>query len=275
MTDKRTTLTYIHPDPQTMQVMLPSVFVCDGPGYEARAVSELVYGELFTVHDTRDDWAYGQCQHDDYVGFVPLHALSDDVMETTLTVSALRTPVFREADFKSPVECMLGFGSRVNAMDEAGDYIAMSTGWLYRPHVTPRQDALHDFATRFIGTPYVWGGRSGFGTDCSGLVQQGLMAMGLPCPRDSDMQQAALGQPVQSFHREDFIATHPGDLLFFPGHVAIVTTDDHVIHADAHHMAVVREPVADVVSRKLKDGETGLLRRLHENSVETATTQAL
>ena len=97
-------------------------------------------------------------------------------------------------------------------------------------------------ALRFLGAPYLWGGRESLGLDCSGLVQQALAACGKACPRDTDMQ-AGIG-----------VAVAPGDLargdlVFWKGHVGMMLDAERMVHANGHHMATVVEPLAEAIAR--------------------------
>jgi cell wall-associated NlpC family hydrolase len=141
---------------------------------------------------------------------------------------------------------------------QEGRFVKAAGRWFVEEHLAPVGHAEADYvavAERFVGTPYHWGGRESLGLDCSGLVQQALYASGRACPRDSD-QQAAMGEPVEALRR--------GDLVFWRGHVAIMTSEHDVIHANAWHMAVVVEPLAEAVARRsrLGGGEPTGFRRL-------------
>lgn len=223
---------------------LPATPLRAAPFADARAVSELLLGEPFAVVDVASGWAWGYGLHDHYVGYVPLDALGDPQAGSHV-VAAPAGLLFAEPDIKSPVRVRLPMGALLGGTVD-GHFLMTSGGCMHVRHIRPIAAREADFvavAERLIGTPYRWGGRSGDGVDCSGLVQLALAAAGISAPRDSD-QQAALGHDI--VHH---LPLRRGDLVFFPGHVGIMADGADLVHANAHWMATVREPLADVVAR--------------------------
>lgn len=237
------------------------------PAADAPLASEVLRGEAFTVFETTaEGWSWGQLETDGYVGYVTGEALSATAPAPTHRVSALRTFVYPAADMKLPPASVLSFGAAV-AIDREAEtrgtrYLGLAggEGWIGAVHLAPVETAPvgGDFvavAERFVEVPYLWGGRTSLGLDCSALVQLSLAAVGRAAPRDSDLQEATLGQPLAGGPAE----AKRGDLAFWPGHVAICIDAEYIVHASGGAMAVVIEPLAAAVARI---GRPGSVRRL-------------
>ena len=236
---------------------LGTVAVRDATDANRPQVTELLYGEDFRAYDRRDGWAWGQCAHDDYVGYVEEAELDWEPKTPTHQVVALRALLFPHADFKTPCAGALSLGSRLTVVDRSdgpgGGYLRLdSGGWISEKSASALAEGGHgrpdpvDVALRFLGVPYLWGGRSSLGLDCSGLVQIALAQAGVPAPRDAYMQEAALGTPVDQASGDPL---RRGDLVFFPGHVGIMADDRTLLHANITAMAVTLDPLADIAAR--------------------------
>jgi cell wall-associated NlpC family hydrolase len=234
------------------EVIEPQAPLRREPAPDAPLATEALKGERVTVYDVNGEgWAWGQLAADDYVGWLPANALTSPGPQPTHKVVALRSFIFAVPSIKSPPLEALPFGARL-AIARSDDSFAVtqSGGFVPAVHLVPVEKYEPDFvavAERFRGVPYLWGGKTMLGLDCSGLVQIALSACGISCPRDSDMQEAALGVPVTT--APDFANLQRGDLVFWKGHVAIVRDRATLIHANAFHMAVAIEPVAGAVER--------------------------
>lgn len=231
------------------QVIEPDAPLRRAPRFDAPLETEALHGEVVRVFDEREGWAWVQLERDRYVGYMPVDALARDVTPPTHWVRALRTFVYPAPDIKTSPLSALSLAAAV-AVREMGERFAQiaSGGFVFAAHLAPLSEPAADFvavAERFVGVPYLWGGRTSLGVDCSGLVQLALQAAGIDAPRDTDMQQAELGAPVEPA----LDRLQRGDLVFWSGHVAIMLDGGRLLHANAHHMATVVEPAAEAVAR--------------------------
>jgi cell wall-associated NlpC family hydrolase len=236
------------------------------PANDAELQTEALKGERVTIYESKDGWAWGQLAGDGYVGYLPASVLGAPGPAATHKVAALRTFVFPGPSIKLPPVETLSFGCRL-VIARMGEEFATtaSGGFVPAVHLAPVASMETDFvavAERFLGTPYLWGGKSSLGIDCSGLVQIGLNACGTPCPRDTDMQEKALGKPLAP--ADALNQLRRGDLVFWKGHVAIVRDEATFLHASGTLMAVAREPIAAAIARvRAQEGkEITSVRRL-------------
>ena len=233
------------------EVIEPQTGLRATPAPDAPLLTEALKGERITIYDTNaEGWAWGQLAADGYVGWLSANALAPAGAPATHKVVALRTFAFPGPSIKLPPLEALPLGARLS-ITRVEDRLAVthSGGFVPAPHLAPLDFAEPDFvavAERFLGVPYLWGGKTMLGLDCSGLVQVALTAADMACPRDSDMQERALGAPLPHTGEEPL---ERGDLVFWKGHVAIVRDRATLIHANAFHMAVAIEPIAAALAR--------------------------
>jgi len=251
MTDRRVT-----PDPALVKlneagsIGLPVVDLLrsiDGPRER-----QLLFGDDINILNRMDDHALVCAAKDGYCGWVMSKAIAAPCTPSH-RVAARSTHAYAAADFKSPDTALLSYGSRLTALSQHGRFVKTALGFIPAQHLQPCDTIAVDpaeVAALFLGTPYLWGGNSSMGIDCSGLVQVACLACGLACPGDSDQQEHVMGISL-----EDDMPLRRNDLVFWKGHVAIVTDDSTLIHANAHDMAVAYEPIVQAIQRIEAQGD--------------------
>jgi hypothetical protein len=239
------------------EVIEPIADIRRDPAHEAPLDTQALKGERVTVYEVSEEgWAWGQLETDGYVGYLSANALGAVGPLPTHRVVVPRTFGFPGPDIKLPPMIALPMGAKVDIMRQnnvrGADFAVNEYGWHFPlAHVAPLSQRQANFVTvaeMFLNAPYLWGGKTSLGIDCSGLVQIALQAAGVACPRDTYMQEAALGQPVR------LDALRRGDLVFWKGHVAIARDAETLIHANAHHMMVAIEPLVEAITRIKRTG---------------------
>jgi len=244
---------------RSMRVVAASAPLRRAPDPNAPLETEALHGESVAVYDERDEWAWAQLQRDQYVGYLPAAALGAPC-EATHKVAALRTHAYPGPSIKLVPRMALSLGARVRIVAHEGDFAITADGLhLWSRHLAELSAHAPDFvaiAEMFLESPYLWGGRTSEGIDCSGLVQTALTAAGIAAPRDSDMQEAALGAPVAIDDPE--APLERGDLVFWKGHVGIMRDSTTLIHANGWRMKTASEPLAEARKRILASGGGGV-----------------
>lgn len=255
----------------TMRVAAPVAPLRRAPSTDAPLDTQALFGETVTVYDIAGAWVWGQLDADGYVGYLPLADLVDastatarDALPPSHRVDALSSFVFPRADIKAPPVMALPYGALVTVTGEADGFAVLADegGFIWSTHLTPLSARAADpvsVAERFLGVPYLWGGRSALGLDCSGLVQTAYAAIGIALPRDSDLQARDAGVALDPDN-----ALQRGDLVFWKGHVGLMMDEATLLHANAHHMLVAKEPLQEALARINAKGGGGMtaMRRI-------------
>ena len=261
MNDRRTT-----PDPELIeldelaQVTVPVADInCRPDGPRDR---QILFGDRVTILNRKESVALVRASKDGYCGWVLASALGD-VTPATHRVTARSTHAYSKPDIKSPERISLSFGSILTATDETPTFIKTNWGFIPRQHVHTADTTAIDpaaVAEVFLGTPYLWGGNSTFGIDCSGLLQAACLSCGIPCAGDTDQQENTVGTALP-----EGSPLNRNDVIFWKGHVAVICDAKTIIHANAGHMATVFEPISDAIARIEAQGDglpTGYRRLL-------------
>jgi cell wall-associated NlpC family hydrolase len=228
------------------EVVLPIASVRRAPVSDAMQTTQALLGERCRVFEVSEGWAWVQLEADGYVGYIADSALGP-VGEPTHRVAVPMTFLYPAPDIKSQPTTPVPMSARVAVLSVEGKFARLASGFVLARHIAPIDSVESDFvsvAELFRYAPYLWGGKSVAGLDCSGLVQVALASAGISCPRDTDMQEKALGTLLAS--GEELCR---GDLVFWKGHVGIMTNPTDLLHANGHHMLTVVEPLAEAAAR--------------------------
>jgi cell wall-associated NlpC family hydrolase len=251
-------------EPRVMQVAEPLLPLHKAPRFDAVQLTQALMGETVKLFHEEEGWAFVQLVTDGYVGYVNGNALTPRILASTHRVAVPATFLYPEPNLKTQpaVQVTLNAGLRVMAAE--GDFSQTADGrFVFTAHLKPADSFASDFvavAEMFRHVPYYWGGKSVQGLDCSGLVQLALEACGISALRDTDMQEATLGEKLML---NDLETLQRGDLVFWKGHVGIMTDPETLLHANGHHMMVVAEPLKEAVERiAARHGQMTSIRRL-------------
>ena len=251
--------TFAHPE--AMVVITHTAPVHREPRKDAGLDTEALCGDIVSVFETGEGWAWGQLASDGYVGYLPSERLGPVVAPPTHKVRAVRTFAYPGPSMKLPKAMTLSLGTRLTVLEVQGPFAVvagvagLAKSWVWADHLTMLERHAADpvtVAEQLLHVPYLWGGKSSLGLDCSALVQLSLDAAGILALRDSDMQEASLGHPL------DMMGVAPtlrrGDLVFWKGHVGFMQDAAQLLHANGHHMLVASEPLALAAERILAKG---------------------
>ncbi|MEP1444122.1 MAG: NlpC/P60 family protein [Hyphomicrobiales bacterium] len=224
------------------------------PNDNAAIDSQLLYGERFVAFGEKGKWLWGQAPRDHYVGWIRKSVVAEGHLDTTHQVMSRGTFLYTEADMKSQPVMKIPMASRLVVTDRVTvrdtDYLKTRHGWLIKKHIRALSKSARDFVMvgeSMLGMTYLWAGRSTFGLDCSGLVQLAMQMAGIAVLRDTDMQEATIGERVDL--SPDLTGLKRGDLIFWPGHVGMMRDSDTLLHANGHTMTVFSEPLENAVER--------------------------
>ncbi|KAF0117500.1 MAG: hypothetical protein FD163_1505 [Hyphomonadaceae bacterium] len=243
-------------EPQTFQIVKSAAPILAKPAQKAEQISEALCGEIMEVYDVSNGFAWGQLVKDQYVGYVSIDAICNNIVTTTHKVKVLRTYGFENPNVKTPIIGTFSLGAEVCATGETANGFANCGvhGWIHETHLSEIGEYASDpiaIAKWFLKAPYLWGGKQSFGLDCSGLTQIAFAACGINLPRDSRLQET-IGENIEfdgGLHN-----LRAGDLVFWQGHVAMLIDDVNIIHANAYHMMVEIEPLSAAKERSDASG---------------------
>lgn len=251
-------------DGRTAQLVWPVTSVRRAPQNEAMQISQALYGETCKVFENANGWAWVQLDGDGYVGYVLAAGLGKREADATHKVVVPTAHIYPKADLKTQPALSIPMNALLAVSSDTDDYLALQgSGFVFAKHVARINHHENDFvavAEKFLHVPYLWGGKTMQGIDCSGLVQVSLQACGIKARRDSDMQENELGT---ARNPQDFSNLQRGDLVFWKGHVGIMQDEKQLLHANGHHMLTVSEPLATAAARiAAKGSPVTVIKRL-------------
>ena len=233
-----------------MEIVVPIAALHRDASPNSMQTTQALFGERLMAFEVAGDWVWGQLTHDGYVGYIAKTAVSTELTATTHRVSVPWTFLFPLPDIKSQPPVSLPMNARFEIAESGEKFSKLANGHhVFTKHIRPLNEPEADFvgvAEKFLDVPYYWGGKTSRGLDCSGLVQTALEACGIFSPRDTDMQEARLGQ---SLLVNDLDGLRRGDLVFWKGHVGIMADQKTLLHANGHHMMTVKEPLSEALAR--------------------------
>lgn len=234
----------------SMEVVVPVATIHREASSTAIQTTQALFGERLLAFEIRDDWVWCQLERDGYVGYIAKAAVSNDLTNPTHRISVPTTFLYPLPDIKSQAPVNLPMNSNLEIATSDEKFSRLSNGkYVFTKHVKPLNEFESDFvsvAEKFLDVPYYWGGKTAQGLDCSGLVQTSLEVCGISSPRDTDMQETQLGKKLMV---NDLDGLRRGDLVFWKGHVGIMTDEKTLLHANGYHMMTVKEPMAEAVTR--------------------------
>lgn len=250
--------------PRLMQVVEPVAAIHKAPRFDSMQLTQALMGETVKLFAEEEGWAWVQLVNDGYVGYVNANDLSPRITAATHRVAVPATFMYPDANLKTQPAVALTLNARVTVLSESGAYSKLANGrFVYTAHLKPLDDFEADFvavAEMFRHVPYYWGGKSVHGLDCSGLVQLALEACGRHALRDTDMQERSIGEALLL---NDLDGLTRGDLVFWKGHVGVMTDETTLLHANGHHMMVAAEPLREAVDRIASNyGQITSVRRM-------------
>ncbi len=248
---------------RSMRVIDEVIALRARPEADCSLDTQVLHGEEVMVYDIDEGWAWGQLVSDGYVGYMPADSLHKTPLTPTHHVHVPRTFLYAAPNMKTPPVGALPMGAKVEVRAPRDAFLQVTSGlFIWASHLAQLDEMRADWvstAESFLGMPYLWGGKTCLGLDCSGLVQIALQAAGIAAPRDTDMMQAELGTAVP-----EGAPLRRGDLVFWKGHVGILQDAHRLLHANGHHMQVVSESFAEARQRisEKSYGEIVAIKRL-------------